>query len=399
MKKILLLGGSRYLIPVIKAAKELGLYVITCDYLPNNIAHKFSDKYVNVSIINKEAVLNVAKEEGVSGIMSFACDPGVVTAAYVAEKLGLPSCGSYESVSLLQNKAKFREFLKNNDFNVPEARGYSSYESAMKEVDCFRFPVIVKPTDSAGSKGVMRVDNITQLKDAIDNALKFSHRQEFIVEEFIEKKGCSSDSDCFSINGKLKFVTFSAQYFDENSKNPYTPAAYAWPSTFEKKNEDILKVELQRLLDLLEMKTSIYNIETRENINGVPYIMEVSPRGGGNRLSEMLKYSTGIDLIKATVKAAIGEDLKEFELTNYNGYWAEVILHAQRTGFFKKLTIKEDKNMEIIEKDLWIKRGEVVKEFTGANETIGTLVLKFKTMEAMDNYMKKIGENVIVEVE
>lgn len=86
MKKLMLLGGSRYALPVIEAAHELGLFVITCDYLPENIAHKYSDQYCNVSIIDKDAVLKVAQELQVDGIMSFACDPGVVTSAYVAEK-------------------------------------------------------------------------------------------------------------------------------------------------------------------------------------------------------------------------------------------------------------------------------------------------------------------------
>ena len=98
MKRLLLLGGSRYLLPVIEAAHKLGLYVITCDYLPDNIAHKYADEYCNVSIIDKETVLEAAKRLNINGVMSFACDPGVVTAAYVAEKLGLPSCGSYKSV-------------------------------------------------------------------------------------------------------------------------------------------------------------------------------------------------------------------------------------------------------------------------------------------------------------
>ena len=110
-KKLLLLGGSRYILPVIEAAHKLGIYVITCDYLPDNIAHKYSDEYCNVSIIDKDAVLEAAKERNVDGVMSFACDPGVVTAAYVAEKMGLPSCGSFESVSILQNKGRFRKFL------------------------------------------------------------------------------------------------------------------------------------------------------------------------------------------------------------------------------------------------------------------------------------------------
>lgn len=96
-KKILLLGGLRYLLPVIKAAHDLGYYVITCDYIPNNIAHKYSDEYHNVSIVDKEAVLALAQKLQIDGIMSFAVDPGVITAAYVQERLGLPG-NPYASV-------------------------------------------------------------------------------------------------------------------------------------------------------------------------------------------------------------------------------------------------------------------------------------------------------------
>ena len=154
MKKLMILGGTRYSLPVIEAAHNLGCYVITSDYLPNNIAHRYSDEYCNVNIIDKEEVLCVAKEKNIDGIMSFACDPGVVTAAYVAEKMSLPSVGSYESVSILQNKARFRRFLDDNGFNVPVAKGYKKVNDALKDKAIFHWPVIVKPTDSAGSKGV-----------------------------------------------------------------------------------------------------------------------------------------------------------------------------------------------------------------------------------------------------
>ena len=128
MKKLLLLGGLFYLKPVIQAAHNLGVYVITCDYCPNNIAHKYSDEFYNVSIIDKEAVLELARQLEIDGIMSFAVDPGVVTAAYVAENMGLPFAGSYEAVKILQNKDLFRNFLRDNGFNVPIACGYKSYD-------------------------------------------------------------------------------------------------------------------------------------------------------------------------------------------------------------------------------------------------------------------------------
>ena len=166
-KRLMLLGGLRYLLPVIEAAHKQGYFVITADYLPDNIAHRFSDEYVNVSIVDKEAVLRVARELQIDGIMSFACDPGVVTASYVQNKMGLPSFGPFESVEILQNKDKFRGFLAQHGFNVPKAKGYDNVESAMNEAEYFLWPVIVKPTDSAGSKGCTRVDGPEKLRSVL----------------------------------------------------------------------------------------------------------------------------------------------------------------------------------------------------------------------------------------
>ena len=174
MKKLMLLGGIRYLLPVIKAAHEQGYYVITADYLPDNIAHKYSDEYVNVSIVDKEAVLRVAQERKIDGIMSFGVDPGVVSAAYVQEKMGLPSFGPYESVCILQNKDRFRDFLTKHGFNVPKAKGYSNKEDVLLDQEIFDYPVMVKPTDSAGSKGVTKVEGKEQLKDAVECAFNKS---------------------------------------------------------------------------------------------------------------------------------------------------------------------------------------------------------------------------------
>lgn len=396
MKRLMILGGSRYALPVIKAAHELGCYVITCDYLPDNIAHKYSDEYCNVSIIEKDAVLEAAKKLNIDGIMSFACDPGVVTAAYVAEKLGLPSCGSYESVCILQNKGKFRKFLTDNGFNVPVAKGYTSVDDALNDVDLFNWPVIVKPTDSAGSKGVTRVDDPDKLKESIEYALSFSHCSEFIIEDFIEQKGFSSDTDSFSVDGELRFVSFDCQRFDKNADNPYTPAAYNWPASISDEHQKELTSEIQRLLKLLNMRTSIYNIETRESTNGKAYIMECSPRGGGNRLAEMLRYATGVDLIKNAVRAAIGEPVEGVKQKPYNGAWAEIILHSDKSGVFKRLEISDEIKANVIEEDLWIKEGAKVGGFSAANEAIGTLVLRFDTQEEMLTQMDRIDELVSV---
>ncbi len=387
-KRILLLGGLRYLLPVIKAAHNLGYYVITCDYISNNIAHKYSDEYYNVSIVDKEAILALARKLHIDGIMSFAVDPGVVTAAYVQEQMGLPG-NPYESILILQDKACFRDFLKKHGFAVPNAKGYSSVEEALADKCCYVFPVIVKPTDSAGSKGVTRVDSSNDLERALLNAFAHSLSNRVIVEEFIESQGCSSDTDCFSVNGELKFVSFSAQHFDENAANPYTPSAYSWPSTFTEEQEAELKLELQRLLSLLHMRTSIYNVETRIGRNGQAYLMEVSPRGGGNRLSEMLKYVTGVDLITNAVRAAVGDEVIDVEQRPYQGFWAEIILHANKTGYFEGLEIEENfRERYVVEIDLWVEKGDKVSMFNGANDAIGTLIVKFTSADELDKYMR-----------
>lgn len=399
MKKLLLLGGLRYLVPVIKAAQKMGHYVITCDYIPDNIAHKYSDEYHNVSIIDKEAVLELAKSLKIDGVMSFAVDPGVTTAAYVNEKMNLSSAGPYESVQILQNKGLFRKFLEGNNFNVPKSKSYSDINEAIQDIDYFDLPVMVKPVDSAGSKGVTKVTHKENFKYALNHAMNSSKSHTIIIEDYLVSKGCPSDSDCFSVNGKLNFVTFSNQRFDPKSPNPYTPSAFSWPSSISDKNKTYLKSELQRLIELLGMKSSIYNIEVRETTDNKAYIMEVSPRGGGNRLSEVIHYATGVDLITHAIKAALGEDIDELPQLSYNGDWAEIIIYSNETGKFKKLQIDPAIDDYIVEVDLWVKEGDKVNAFIGANEAIGTIVLKFDNAEISDSVLSKYSQfiNVVVE--
>ncbi len=394
MKKLMILGGSRYALPVIRAAHGLGLYVITCDYLPDNVAHRYSDEYCNVSIIDKEATLAAARRLEIDGVMSFACDPGVVTAAYVADRMGLPNVGPYESVCILQNKGRFRRFLTENGFNVPTACSYRRAEDALADAGRFRWPVIVKPTDSAGSKGVTRVEDPSGLRDSIATALSFSHSDEFIVEDFITQHGFSSDTDSFSVDGELRFVSFNAQRFDAKAENPYTPAAYSWPSTMTAAHQAELTSEIQRLLKLLNMGTSIYNIETREGTDGKAYIMELSPRGGGNRLAECLRYATGVDMITNAVRAAVGLPAEGIEQKPYDGCWAEVILHSDRPGTFESLWVADGIRDNVVENDLWVAPGDRVGGFRAANEAIGTLVLKFDSPERLEEVMGDIPRYV-----
>lgn len=383
-KKLMLLGGLRYLLPVIEEAHKMGIYVITADYLPNNIAHKYSDEYCNVSIIDKEAVLKAAQELKIDGILSHAVDPGVVTAAYVAEKMGLPFQCSYEAACILQDKSRFRQFLRDNGFNCPNAKGYTNAEEALKDVDYFNWPVIVKPVDSAGSKGVSRVDDPEKLLDAITYALSESHNGHFIIEDFLEKQGFSAGSESFVVDGKLLYNGFYDQYFDKNAVNPYTPSAEVWPSIMEQKYQNEIKSELQRLFTLLGVTTGLFNVECRVCTNGKAYLMEVSPRAGGNRLAEMLNYAADVNINEAETKKAVGLQVVNMHEPNYKGHFAILVLHSEKEGIFQKIEIETTfREKHVIEEEIRISVGDKVGSFTGANAALGTLFLRFDSREEL----------------
>ena len=389
----MLLGGLRYLLPVIEEAHKLGVYVITAEYLPNNIAHKFSDEYCNVNIIDKEAGLRAAQELKIDGILSHAVDPGVISAAYVAEKMGLPFQCSYRSTCILQDQSLFRKVLSENGFNTPKAKGYDNAEEALKDANNFKWPVIVKPVDSAGSKGVTKVDSKASLLEAIEIARSVSISKKFIVEEFLDIVGNQSSADIFTVNGKLVFPIYSDQLFDTNAANPYTPAIEIWPTSMDQKFQDDLTTQLQRLFTLLGAKTGIYNVESRVCSNGLTYIMEVSPRGGGNRIAEIQDMATNQNLIRNEIKKALKMPLDNISKPICEGIWCNYILHVSKEGFLNSIYIDPEfqkKNVRDI--GFTVKPGDKINPFTGAHTSLGTLFLHFESRKELQEKLPQIDK-------
>ncbi len=394
-KKLMLLGGLRYLLPVIEEAHKLGVYVITADYLPSNIAHKYSDEYCNVSIIDKEAVLKAAQALEIDGILSHAVDPGVTAAAYVAEKMGLPFQCTYEAACILQDKSLFRKFLAENGFNCPKAKGYDNVEDALKDIGYFNWPVIVKPVDSAGSKGVTKVEEKNDLRTAIETALSASISKNFIIEDFLDKVGAQSSADIFTVDGKLIYPAYSDQLFDKNAANPYTPAIEIWPASMEQKYQDDLTDQLQHLFTLLNVKSGIYNVESRVCSNGKAYIMEVSPRGGGNRIAELQDMATGQNLIKNEIKKALRMPLDNIMEPKYDGIWCNYILHSSKEGTLVSIDINPDfKRKHVRDIGLIVNPGDHIEPFTGANTSLGTLFLRFDTREELNSTLNRISDYI-----
>lgn len=388
-KKILLLGGSAQQIVAIETAKRLGYQTVLCDFLPDNPGQHHADRFYLVSTTDKDAVLEVAKKEQIHGILAYASDPAAPTAAYVAEQLGLPG-NPYRAVETLCNKDQFRAFLAENGFCTPKAKGYSSVEDALADLsaEVFRFPLIVKPVDSSGSKGVGRIDVLSEAREALEYAMSFSREKRIIVEEYVEMYGYQIAGDGLSVDGKLVFRYFANDHFNPKCVNPFVPISASFPYNMPAWVQDKVHSEIQRLLSLLGMKTCTYNFDLRIDEDYNVYLMEVAPRDGGNYIPQIIRYATGVDLVEYSVRAAMGEPIQADSFGAGSGFWAYYAVHSLADGILDRIEIKEEVvRNNIVENHILRQPGDEIRAFTGANTTLGILLMKFDSMEQMLHMM------------
>lgn len=399
MKKILMLGGSMQQIPAIKRAKEMGFYVITCDYLPDNPGHKFADEFYNVSTTDKEAVCELAQKLNIDGIVAYASDPAAPTAAYVSEMMHIPG-NPYNSVKILTEKDLFRQFLTENGFTVPKAKGYTKYEDAKNDIDIFRFPVMVKPVDSSGSKGVVKIYDSSELEAAVNEALSYSRAKRFVVEEFIEKKGYQVSGDGFSVDGKLVFTSYGNELYSGKGTREYVALGEFWPSLLTKEQKQKVDSELQKLITALDMKTSAYNIEVILDKDDNVYILELGPRNGGSYIPQLIEYATGVNLIDYTIKASVGMDCSDLKMAETKGYWSNYMLLSNRSGSFKGLWFDENfKKNNLLDVYCTYNKGDKVSAYQNTTHSLGTILFKAQSLEEMIEITDNIEKYYKVEVE
>lgn len=399
MKKLLMLGGSLYQTYAIKQAVEMGHYVITCDYLPDNPGHKFSHEYYNVSTTDREAVLDLARKLDVDGVVAYASDPAAPVAAYVCEKLGLPT-SPFKSVEILSNKDLFRTFLAENGFNTPFAMGFSSFDEACLNEDKFKLPVMVKPVDSSGSKGINKLTSWSQLEEFVNDALCYSRSGRFLIEEFINKKGWQISGDAFSADGVLKFHCLGNEYYNPNGKKDFAPLGECWPFLMDASLIDKLEEDLQRLISLLGMKTTAYNVEAIVDADDNIYILELGARSGGSLIPQVTAYATGVDMVSYVIKGALGEDCSDIEMAPVRGCWANYMVHSKTTGKYDSTWFDEEfRNNHLVDYVTELKRGDNVHEFRDAQDALGELILKFDSPKQMLEMLSNMDRYVNVNVE
>ena len=386
-KKILFLGGSRQQVPAVNKAQEMGYETVLCDYLKDNPGKEAADRFHLVSTTDKEQVLKVAELEAVDGVVAYASDPAAPTAAYVAEKMGFPT-HPLRSVEVLTEKDRFRSFLSEHGFATPQAKGYASMEEAKKELEAFRFPLLIKPVDSSGSKGVSLLKKEDDLSGLAEYALSFSRVGRFILEEYVSMDGYQVAGDGFSVDGKLTFRCFANDHFSTRGGSPFVPISASFPYEKPRRIHDKIHREIQRLLTLLDMKTGAYNFDIRLDKDENIYLMEVGPRNGGNYIPQVIEYATGVDMIACTLKAAVGEKVDDLTMKEPEGFWSYYAVHSHQEGVLQDIWIDPRvKRDYLVESHYTRKIGDKVARFTGANTALGILIMTFPSMETMLDHM------------
>ena len=396
MKKILLLGGSPQQVIAIDTAKRLGLETILCDYLPDNPGRLHADRYYPVSTTDKAAVLDIAKKEKVNGILAYATDPAAPTAAYVAEKLGLHT-NPYHAVETLCDKEKFRTFLKSHGYHVPKSAVFATEEDAVNGFKEINAPVLLKPVDSSGSKGVTLLkDGISteDLQKAISGAFSYSRCHRVIAEEYIEKAHpYLIGGDIFVSHGKV--ILWGLMNCHRSSLYPLVPAGKSYHLLLSEDNLCKVQNTLQKIVTDLGIRSGPLNVELIIDVKGYVYPIDIGPRSGGNRIPELLGRIFDCDMVEMSIRNALGEDI--------NDNWSEGIpcyaswnLHAVREGIFESLEISSKIRPYIVKEYLYVQQGDAVHVFQDASHAMGVLFLRFQDTETMHRMMREMDSYVRV---
>ena len=375
MKKMLILGAMKMHVPVIKRMKERGIHVITCDYLPENIGHKYADEAYFDSTTDCQAVLKLAERLKVDGIMTFCSDPAAYTVSYVADKLNLPG-NPVSAIKILSEKDTFRKFQKEHGFDCPQFICCESINDAMDNVCQLKFPVVIKPVDSSGSKGVYKLNSADEISEYWNESIRYSRCKRVILEEFIEKKGYQLQGDAYFADGELKFMCLGDEHADVE------PLGTTYPSVLSSDVMDKVAADVERCLKLVGFNRGGLNIEVRIGKDDKIHIVEIGARNGGHYNVEAIRRMTGFDFYDHAIDAALGIPYKEEPPMN-NGLFANMILYSKKEGVFSGIEYSDELKDCIVDEFFYVDKGDAIEPYHGSNTSIGIVILKFGSVEQM----------------
>ena len=300
--KIVIIGANSFQNPIILKAKEMGYETHVFAWKSGDIGEKTADYFYPISIVEKEKILEQCKKIKPKAVVSIASDLAVSTVNYLASKLNLIA-NKPENSKICTNKYEMRKAFKTANIKVPKFIEVGIDE--IVDIDEFKMPIIVKPTDRSGSRGITLVKRKEDLKDAINHAIESSFEKKAIVEEFIY--GDEYSCECISYRGKHIFLT-TTKKFTTGAPN-FIETGHIQPSGLSRTQEEYVKIEVFKALDALKIENgpshSEFKIDNEGNVN----IIEVGGRMGGDCIgSDLVKISTGYDFLKLTLDVSLGKE-------------------------------------------------------------------------------------------
>lgn len=307
-QKIAIIGANEFQNPLIQKAKDMGLETHVFAWQTGDIGEKTADFFYPISITEKEKILEKCREIGISSVVSIASDLAVLTVNYIARALGFP-CNNEWTDSVSTNKFLMRGALERAGISTPKYTTTDLKDMFLLPND-FTYPVIVKPTDRSGSRGVSKVDAPSDLKEAIIAACGQSFTGKAIIEEYI--KGPEYSCECINWNGQHKILAYTKKH--TTNAPHFIETGHDQPSDIP---EDMLPAVNTAMLDVLEALKIVWgaaHIEFRITSDGTVRIIEAGARMGGDCIgSDLVELSTGYDFLRMVIDVSYGRN-PNFEL-------------------------------------------------------------------------------------
>lgn len=303
MKRLIVMGAAIEQVPGIKKAKEMGYEVAVIDYNPKAVGIPLADKFFNVSTIDPDGVLKAAKDFQTDGFLTLATDLPMRAVAYASEKLGIPGVTQHTAL-LATDKGEMIKALKEHNVESPWYYLIDSLEQLKELGKTIEYPCIMKPTDNAASRGVALIHNYGELLSSYDYSKEQSHSGQVIIEEYMQGPEVSVEvltyqgmPHVLQITDKM---TSGAPHFVEVGHNQ--------PSQLEKGIQEKIRDVAIRAVKALGIENGPAHVEIIVTKEG-PKIVELGARLGGDCITSHLVYlSTGIDMVKETIKVLCGEE-------------------------------------------------------------------------------------------
>ena len=330
-KTLLLLGGSHAEIPLIIAAQSLGFRVVTTGNKPSDLGHSYSDEYRFGDFSNIEEMINLARDLDIDAVCSGCNDFAAISAAGVAEILGLPGHDTLALSRLIHHKSSFYELADSAGVPVPRSFEVSSLDSAEDVAKRIGFPVIVKPIDLTGGKGVSVAKSVGDLGHAWSYARLQTRKDSAVIQKFVV--GTNHAISTLIVNGKVQF------YFVDNEHyyaNPYLVGAASSPSMLSPEIQSAVRSSVSDLVSSQAFSDGILHLQFLVDENGDFYFIDVCRRSPGDLYIQFVQEATGVNYPELIVRSETGMRV-QFEELNSGRKIGRLCLMPTRTGRFESV--------------------------------------------------------------